>query len=122
MRAGATTIATVFSLAVLLQPSPSSATTVNEFMEAATTDPPTPQSELIVTYFQGVLDATMYLGTQMRAFCFPDPLPSRLRLNQEFIADLGQLALEVGREQALSMQVDQALANRWAKRYPCKQP
>jgi len=97
------------------------AMTVREFMSAVTNDKNPKEAENALIYFNGVLDTTMAMGERfrLRLWCFPRPIPSRTRLNQEFIADLGQLALEIGEAKAFPMQIDAALINRWSKRYPC---
>ncbi len=87
---------------------------------AVVTDEKHPKQELFLSYYFGVMDQTMNMGTHLKMWCFPQPMPSRVRLTQEFVADLGQLALEQGHETTLAMQLDQALLNRWGKRYLCK--
>src|SRR5688500_10073311 len=93
--------------------------TVKEFMEAVT-DERHPKREVHLAYFSGLMDQTINMGKHLKMWCFPQPTPSRVRLTQEFVADLGQLALEQGHEQTLAMQLDQALLNRCGQRYLCK--
>jgi hypothetical protein len=112
-------IAAAFAATVLGSSVAYPQSTVKDFMEAVT-DEKYPKREVFLSYYSGVMDQTMNMGNHLKMWCFPQPMPSRVRLTQEFVADLGQLALEQGHEATLAMQLDQALLNRWGKRYLCK--
>jgi hypothetical protein len=94
-------------------------TTVKDFMEAVS-DEKHPRRDVFFSYYLGVMDQTLNMGNHLKMWCFPQPMPTRVQLTQEFITDVGELALDQGHEKTLAMQLDQALLHLWGKRYLCK--